>query len=86
MTDGLLNENMKEAVAEMIFEECWVGELKHPRIESGELSEHPWLVCGVRSNTIVTGYVIVHWQNQDVPPGAQSRLDDVTNGIERLLY
>ncbi len=86
ITDGLLSENMKGAVAEMIFEECWVGEMDHPRIPSEELSEHPWLICGIRSNSVVTGYVLAHWQGHNIPDGAQSRLDDVTNAFERALY
>jgi hypothetical protein len=88
-TGGLMNENMQPALAAMLFDLCWQGQLHHPSPTPRLLRDapSPWLVCGLSDAEDVWGYVLVHWQGAErLPAGAMQRLDAVSSGIERILF
>jgi len=78
-TDGVISLNMKEAVANMIFRQCWSGNFA----KEGEV----WLICGMSNKRNVWGYIVAHWANEeDMTPHAREHLDLLTSRVERMVF
>jgi len=58
---GILGLNMKPAVSEMIYGECWTGQLEYDATEE----DPSWITCPVVGPHGVQGFVLLSW---DVPP------------------
>lgn len=92
-TAGVMHDNLMPALAAMLHGECWSGALVHPapRYRGGAGgaggADGPWLVCGLSDGRDVRGYLLVHWQEQEmVPAGAQRRLVGLRRGMEQVLF
>lgn len=73
--DGILSQNLVQAVGPLVFGECWSG-----RIAPGET----WHLCPLSDQNDVWGFLIAHW-----PEGSATgprALDHLAERIESLLY
>lgn len=88
-TDRIMSWNMREAVGNMIFDQCWIGEMPRGAAHHHHDTDHqrqPWLICGMSDSYDLWGYLIIHWDHQAPPEGALQELETLSRVLERLLF
>ena len=86
-TDGVMSSNMREAVGYLIFDQCWQGDVEDLNpYDYASVSGDDWLVCGLSNDHDIWGYVIVHREGREVPPGAADALRVLSERLESIIF
>lgn len=86
-TSGVMSINMRDPAGYMIFDMCWVGDMENPNYyDTGIVAEEGWLVCGLSNDHDLWGYVIVHFDGEEVPPQAAEGLRILTTRLEGVIF